>query len=204
MHKYIRNASNCMGHFKAPSSIRELSEYLSLNVDKNPLILCVGTDRCIGDALAPLTGTILQELNVDFPVYGTLEHPVHALNISGNLKRIKSKHPGAFIIAVDASLGHKNEVGNIIIRKGPLYPGKGVGKKLPAVGNLTIVGIVEAFKSNVTSIIHNIRLHFVMSLANVIASIIIEGLYENKTVKDNLHNTAGGQRPPLHTGNSIL
>lgn len=185
MHRYIRNAPNCMGHFKAPSSIRGLSEYLSLNVDRDPLILCVGTDKCIGDALAPLTGTILQELNVDFPVYGTLEHPVHALNISDNLKKIMSEHPNAFIIAVDASLGHKNEVGNIIIRKGPLYPGKGVGKELPAVGNLTIVGIVEAFKSDIISVIHNIRLHFVMSLANVIASIIIEGLYRNGTTGNN-------------------
>ena len=56
-----------------------------------------------------------------------------------------------------------------------------MGKNLPAVGDITIVGIVEAFKSNVAHVIHNIRLHFVMSMAEIIASIIIEGLYKNNS-----------------------
>lgn len=180
--RYVRIPSNCIGHFQAPSSIRELSKYLSFTVAKEPLVICVGTDRCIGDALAPLTGTFLQDLNVDFPVYGTLENPIHALNISSNLKKIRSKHPNSFIVAVDASLGHKDEVGNIIIRKGPLYPGKGVGKQLPAVGDISVVGIVEDFKSDVAMVIHNIRLHFIMSMAEVIASIITDGL--NNTIKN--------------------
>lgn len=181
INRYIKNASDCIGHFETPSSVKKLSGYLSANVTGRPLVFCVGTDRCIGDVLAPLTGTILQRANVNFPVYGTLEHPVHALNIYNNLRKIKTKHPQAFVIAVDASLGHKDEIGNIIVRKGFLCPGKGVGKKLPAVGDITIVGIVEAFKSNVAHVIHNIRLHFVMSMAEIIASIIIEGLYKNNS-----------------------
>lgn len=174
--KYIENPSNCVGHYQAPSSIRELSQYLADNLCREPLVLCIGTDRCIGDALAPLTGTILQRSDVNFPVYGSLEHPIHALNINGNLRKIRLKHPQAFIIAVDASLGYKKEVGNIIIRKGPLYPGKGVGKKLPPVGDLAIVGIVEDFKSDLALVIHNIRLHFIMSMAEVLASIITKSL----------------------------
>ncbi len=176
INRYIKDVSDCVGHFEAPSSIRKLSKYLSLNTMGSPLILCVGTDRCIGDALAPLTGTILHRSNVNFPVYGTLEHPVHALNIHSNLRQIKINHPQAFVIAVDASLGHKNEIGNIVVRKGPLSPGKGVGKKLPCIGDITIVGIVEAYKSDAALVIHNIRLNFVMSMAEVIASIIMEGL----------------------------
>ena len=46
---------------------KKLSKYLSINITEEPLILCIGTDRCIGDVLAPLTGTILQRLNVNFP-----------------------------------------------------------------------------------------------------------------------------------------
>ncbi len=199
INEHAEDVSNCTGHFQNPSSIKRLSRYLSTNVTKEPLILCIGTDRCIGDVLAPLTGTILQKLNVDFPVYGTLENPVHALNISNNLKKIKSRHPQAYIIAVDASLGCKNEVGNIIIRRGSLHPGKGVGKKLPAVGDLTIVGIVETFKADIALVIHNIRLHFVMSMAEIIASIIIRGLCQNKSAKDNPYNTKNERKPPIHT-----
>ena len=201
INEHAEDVSNCTGHFQNPSSVKKLSRYLSTNVTKEPLILCIGTDRCIGDVLAPLTGTILQKLNVDFPVYGTLENPVHALNISNNLKKIKSRHPQAYIIAVDASLGCKNEVGNIIIRRGSLHPGKGVGKKLPAVGDLTIVGIVETFKADIALVIHNIRLHFVMSMAEIIASIIIRGLCQNKSVKDNPCNTKNERKPSIHTCN---
>lgn len=176
INRYFKDASDCIGHFRSALSIKKLSRYLSLNVTARPLVLCVGTDRCIGDALAPLIGTILQRSNVDFPVYGTLEYPIHALNIHNNLGEIKTKHPRALIIAVDASLGRKDEIGNIIVRRGFLSPGKGVGKNLPAIGDITIVGIVEAFKPNVALVIHNIRLHFVMSMAEVIASIIMQGL----------------------------
>ena len=176
INRYIKDISDCIGHFESPLSIRKLSKYLSLNVMENPLVFCVGTDKCIGDSLAPLTGTILERSNVNFPVYGTLEYPVHALNIYNNLRQIKINHPQAFVIAVDASLGHKNEIGNIIVRRGPLSPGKGGGKKLPAIGDITIVGIVEAYKSDVALVIHNVRLSFVMAMAEAIASVIIGGL----------------------------
>lgn len=179
LNKSVKKTSVCIGHFEDPLSVKKLSKHLYMLKIKEPIILCVGTDRCIGDALAPITGSILQNSKLDIPVYGTLENPIHALNISSNLKKIKSKHPQAFIIAVDASLGNKNEVGNIIIRKGPLYPGKGVGKTLPAVGDLAVVGIVEDFKSDVSLVIHNIRLHFVMSMAEVIASVVTDGLRPN-------------------------
>lgn len=60
INRYFKDASDCIGHFESPLSIKKLSRYLSLNVTARPLVLCVGTDKCIGDALAPLIGTILQ------------------------------------------------------------------------------------------------------------------------------------------------
>lgn len=174
-----RNTSNCISHYTAPSAVKELSEYLWSHITAPPLILCIGTDRCIGDSLGPLTGTILERSNAPFPVYGTLKKPIHALNLSSSLTEIKEIHPDHLMIAVDASLGNEDEIGNIIIRKGPLYPGKGVGKKLPASGDLSIVGIVENASCDVASAIHNIRLHFIMSMAEVIASVIMEGLRHN-------------------------
>lgn len=177
--KYLGNTSFCTGHYKAPSTIEELSKYLSNNITLPLLIFCVGTDRCIGDALGPLTGTILKKQLLHLPVYGTVENPIHALNITSSLRDIKKSYPNSFIIAIDASLGNGDEIGNIIIRKSPLYPGKGVGKRLPAVGDLSIVGIVEDASSDVASTIHNIRLHFIMSMAEIIATIITNGLAIN-------------------------
>jgi len=177
--KYLKSTSNCIGHYNAPSTIKELSEYLSNNITLSPIMFCVGTDRCIGDALGPLTGTILQKQCLPFPVYGTIENPIHALNIVSSIEEVKNTHPSSFIIAVDASLGNEDEIGNIIIRKSPLFPGKGVGKKLPAIGDISIVGIVEDSNCDISSTIHNIRLSFIMSMAEVIASIVTDGLTKN-------------------------
>jgi len=174
--KYLKSTSNCIGHYTDPSTIIDLSKYLSTNVTSSPLIFCVGTDRCIGDALGPLTGTVLKRKGLSFPVFGTVENPVHALNIISNIKTIKKNYPSSFIIAIDASLGNADEIGNIIIRKSPLFPGKGVGKELPSIGHISIVGIVEDVNCDIASTIHNIRLSFIMSMAEVIATIITNGL----------------------------
>ena len=41
--------------------------------------VCIGTDRSIGDSLGPMVGTMLNYNNL--MVYGTIESPVHGLNI---------------------------------------------------------------------------------------------------------------------------
>lgn len=48
-----------------------------------PIILvCIGTDRSTGDALGPLVGTKLEQVGItNFQVFGTLDEPVHALNL---------------------------------------------------------------------------------------------------------------------------
>ena len=51
-----------------------------------PLILvCIGTDRSTGDALGPLVGTKLEQIDIqNLQVFGTLDEPVHALNLEEN------------------------------------------------------------------------------------------------------------------------
>ncbi|MFR3322802.1 MAG: DUF1256 domain-containing protein [Lachnospiraceae bacterium] len=57
-----------------------------------PVILCIGTDRLIGDSLGPLTGSLLQRAHCPLPVYGTLAQPVHALNLADFLAEIRRTH----------------------------------------------------------------------------------------------------------------
>ena len=53
-----------------------------------PLILvCIGTDRSTGDALGPLVGTKLEQIDIkNLQVFGTLDEPVHALNLEEKIK----------------------------------------------------------------------------------------------------------------------
>src|SRR5699024_6181694 len=57
------------------------------------IVLCIGTDRSTGDSLGPLTGTFLSEINPQqLHVYGTLNKPVHAKNLSTSIQQIKDRH----------------------------------------------------------------------------------------------------------------
>lgn len=136
----------------------------------NIIILCIGTDRATGDCLGPLVGEHLKSLMPMIPVYGTLETPVHALNLEQTIHDIYSKHSEPFIIAVDASLGIPEHIGYATLSSTPLIPGKGVNKKLPAIGNLSITGIVNVAGFPNSILLQSTRLHTVMTLANCISN----------------------------------
>ncbi|MDG0959670.1 spore protease YyaC, partial [Bacillus paranthracis] len=80
-----------------------------------PIILvCIGTDRSTGDALGPLVGTKLEQVGIkNFQVFGTLDDPVHALNLEEKIRNIQKDNPTSFIIAVDACLGKSQSIGSI-------------------------------------------------------------------------------------------
>lgn len=107
------------------------------------VVLCIGSDRYTGDALGPLIGTYLEERG-DYIVYGCLERPVHAGNLIETGKIIKAHYVHPIIIAIDACLGKINEVGNIEVWEGGLEAGIAVGNRLPSIGDLSIIGVVNA------------------------------------------------------------
>ncbi|MCC5467792.1 spore protease YyaC [Pelosinus baikalensis] len=107
------------------------------------IILCIGSDRYIGDALGPLVGSYLVEHTI-CTVYGSLEMPVHAGNLVKVIQNIKEQYHQPIIIAVDACLGKNDEIGNIEIWEGSLEAGIAVGNKLPCIGTISIIGVVNA------------------------------------------------------------
>lgn len=108
------------------------------------VFLCIGSDRVTGDCLGPYIGHSLSRLHIPgIFVYGTLAEPVHALNLAETNKKIKAAHPSALTIAIDAALGTKKHLGYVTIGNGALYPGAGVQKELPPVGDIHITGIVN-------------------------------------------------------------
>lgn len=138
----------------------------------NPVILCIGTDRATGDCLGPLVGEQLQTIDNRYKVFGTLSNPVHALNIRDVIEYININIDNPYIIAIDASLGDSDHVGHITVSDCPIFPGKGVNKKLPAIGDLSITGIVN-LSGQSPSLLQSTRLYTVMQLANCIADALI-------------------------------
>lgn len=153
-------------------------------VTNRPIVfICIGTDRSTGDSLGPLVGTLLEEKNLtSFHVYGTLDEPIHAVNLAEKLKEIQSKHVEPYIIGIDACLGRMKNVGVIQIGTGPVKPGAGVNKDLPAVGDIHITGIVNVSGFMEFFVLQNTRLNLVMKMAKTIANGIYQAnlLYPNK------------------------
>lgn len=137
------------------------------------VILCIGSDRYVGDSLGPLVGTMLRESHVPYHVYGTLKEPVHAFNLKDILKDIQKQHKKPLIISIDACLGEKNQVGFIYFNKGPLAPGSALEKILPKVGDYHIKSMINYIDPLPASqFLNDTRLFTVFNFARTIVKII--------------------------------
>ncbi|MDR1533254.1 MAG: spore protease YyaC [Clostridiales bacterium] len=135
------------------------------------IILCIGTDRVTGDSLGPLVGYKLKN-SVDVfhnvKLYGTLEMPVHAKNISETIERIYNSHSNPLVVAVDACLGRLEHIGYVTVGLGAVKPGAGLNYDLPAVGDVYVMGIVNTFGAMDAYLLQNTRLGLVMRMADVV------------------------------------
>ncbi|MDR6999817.1 spore protease YyaC [Neobacillus niacini] len=156
--------------------IEKIAKKLKVVLDNTKdeiIFLCIGTDRSTGDSFGPMVGTMLKVKGIHFPVYGTLEEPVHALNSKKILKEIKCLHKEPFIIAIDACLGEESQIGLIFLKKGAIFPGKALNKGLPSVGNYHLkafVNYLDSFKPEES--LNATRLNTVIKLADIVTKII--------------------------------
>ncbi|MGO4889030.1 spore protease YyaC [Anaerobacillus sp. MEB173] len=164
-------------HFEDEQAIENFStnlkRLLPVSGRQDIVIVCIGTDRSTGDSLGPLVGTNLVNKSLSsFHVYGTLENPVHAVNLNEQLVEIKKIHQNPYIIGVDACLGRMNSVGTISLADGPVKPGAAVNKQLPEVGDIHITGIVNIGGFMEYFVLQNTRLHVVIKISDIIAESI--------------------------------
>ena len=108
---------------KSSDAVDDVAPFVSMLfnhiVDKGEreiVIVCFGTNAISGDALGPMVGTLLtQKYDVPAFVYGTDEAQINGKNMQEWLAFIKSVHQNALFVAVDASLGSKDKVGQIVV-----------------------------------------------------------------------------------------
>lgn len=168
-------------HSRTPDAAMQLCDILSSYLRMQTptphalVLLCIGTDRVTGDSLGPLIGYKLSKKQLpNLYVYGTLEQPVHALNLEKILQEIKKRHPTLPVIAVDASFGHASVLDCVTVSSGSLKPGMGVDKQLCEAGDISITGIVSENNGDGMLGLETTRLNTVMQLADVISDGITE------------------------------
>ena len=151
-----------------------------------PVFACIGTDAVSGDSLGPLTGSLLQErLKGAAYVYGTLEKPVTAKEANCLSVFLNHVHPYAKVLAVDAALGERSEIGKLRLTDRPLCPGAGVKKSLLPVGSASLIAVMEEKKGNGGAFLRLVRFSRVYALADFLADALcryVRTAEETKTV----------------------
>lgn len=170
--------SNCFyADATFPNSYTDITNHLLkiltpiLEQRRDIVFLCIGTDRSTGDSLGPLVGYKLKFLSQPkIHIYGTLEYPVHAKNVTSIVDKINNAYNNPYIIVIDACLGNIHTIGKVYIDDKPTYPGLALNKNLPPVGDLSITGVVNLSGNFEFMVLQNTRLHTVMLLADCISN----------------------------------
>lgn len=136
---------------------------------KTPIIICVGSDLVLGDSLGPLVGTMLTRRNVNAYIYGTLNSPITAKEITCAKIHVKMLHPESFVVAIDAAVGSSEDIGLIKVSDKGLKPGLGVNKNLGVIGDCSIIGVVAEKSSQNYTLFNLTRLNLIYKMAEQIA-----------------------------------
>ena len=156
-------------------------------LDAAPVILCIGSDLAVGDSLGPIVGTMLRTRR-RFPgyIYGTLREPITAKEAKYLAEFLKKTHPHGDIVAVDAAVGEEEDVGLLKVLHGSVRPGAGANKRLPKVGDISILGIVAKKSPLSYPLFHLTRLGCVYAMADIIAGAISD--YSSELIVNSSQN----------------
>lgn len=141
-----------------------------------PVFLCIGSDKVRGDSLGPVIGSLLLKKDTDLCVFGTLDFPVHALNLAAATEYIYQTYPGRPLVAIDASLGVREHVKYLTLGRGGLNPGAGVRKSLGTVGDVFLTGIVAPAGPLSNLALQVVQRSTVLSMAAVMTEGILKAL----------------------------
>lgn len=158
-----------------------LYKYINKKIKRHNsiVVFCIGTDRATGDSLGPLVGTRLVKMGFE-NVMGTINTPVHAVNIDEKIRLMYSMYDAPLVIAVDACLGIYSHIGSMSVWEGAICPGAGISKKLSEVGDVSVTGIVNKWSRDGIVQLQSTRLALVMNMAEIIADGISETMEKIK------------------------
>ena len=165
---------------KSKGACTDSSPKTTLNENRPPVVLCVGSDLAIGDSLGPICGSMLKykTQGINAYVYGTLSAPITAKEIDYARDFLRKTHQGSQIIAVDAAVGEHGDIGLIKLGDSPLLPGAGANKKLGAIGDISVLGIVAEKSVANYGLLNTTRLNLVYTMAELISEGLASLLWE--------------------------
>ena len=112
----------------------------------NLIFLCIGTDKVIGDSFGPIVGYKLKKYFGDtknVQIIGDLENNICSTNIEKTIENICKVSSNPFIISIDSALSRDDtNIGKILVGKGGITIGNGIGKNKYIVGDMFVKGVI--------------------------------------------------------------
>lgn len=115
------------------------------NDDHSEIIfLCIGTSELNGDSFGPVVGNKLKERinSKKVIIFGDLKDNVNALNIEKNVELIKKNYKKPLVIAVDAALSRKEDIGKIKVYPNGIRIRRALENRGDIIGDLSIKAVV--------------------------------------------------------------
>lgn len=140
------------------------------------VFLCIGTSKIIGDAIGPILGSNLKDIENEFiHIYGTIENNLHFNNTKNIINNINRNYINPCIVSIDAALSNKNNIGDIVIGKGFIKLGKALDKNFGVYCNINIKCIVGNYYDDREK---NLKILNKVSIEEIIkiSSIVSEGI----------------------------
>ncbi|MGM7722453.1 spore protease YyaC [Metabacillus sp. Hm71] len=156
-------------HKLAPLFIRNTLYSLIPEGTEHIYVVGIGSNLINGDSLGPFVGTLLQDLYPEhLSIIGNLQSPLDATTLVPKVSQVTFSE-NSFVIAIDSVLGSEGIVHSIVVRGGSLQPGKGLGRKLPSIGNCSIMGVILENDSGLEASLFYTSLHLIYKMAMNIA-----------------------------------
>lgn len=173
----LLDASHAEAEHHMIELVQQLKEIAKQYPSKDDIVfVCVGSDQSTGDAFGPLTGTMLEQLG--FPhVIGTMALPCDAYKVEQAVKQLPVDK---VIIAIDACLGQEKSVGTLKVQPTSIQPGAALGRRLPFIGQYSIIGIVNQVGPKAYWRIQNTSLYTVMKMVAQLRRACVEAWVMNK------------------------
>ncbi len=172
----------------------ELNNIIDIDTkDKQIIFLCIGTDRIIGDSFGPKVGSTLKKQLYHFKsvkVIGDLANAMTYNEIQFCTRYIKQKYKNSLIIAIDAALSDKSNIGKIFIQNRGLRYAESLGKKNNIIGNISIKGVVGEDVNNSIGNFRNLKQasnEKIQSMTNIVSSGIIEVMNKKENNGKNIY-----------------
>lgn len=152
-----------------------MKKYIDLYKKENIIILCIGTDKIKMDSYGPIIGSELAQkcLPLNVKVFGYIGETLNACNLLSFTYENAKELENSLVIVIDCMVSFNSSVGTIVTSNSGIFPGKGIGKNLPYIGDISICGVL----SNSTNLFDHLNLNLDNELFEKMCSVTFEALY---------------------------